>query len=126
VVTGTTSLGDDLRLRWLPTRQAVRHARALLAAEPAADFAVVPLYQPGKQYGIWMLGQVVNTVQGAVFLAVNSSEPTAGVPTLGWAREAACLVAREQLRIDGRGGTVAYAVVRADSVAVFEDFGIEP
>lgn len=114
--------GEDLRLRWLPTSRSVRHARALLAAEPAADVALVPMYQPGKQYGIWLTGQRVSTVPGVVFVAVNSFEPAAGIPSVSWARHAACLLAREQLRADGRGGTVAYAIVRSDSVAVFEEF----
>lgn len=115
--------GEDLRLRWLPTSRSVRHARALLAAEPAADVALIPIYQPGKQYGIWLTGQLVSTVPGVVFVAVNSFKPAAGVPSVSWARHAACVLAREQLRDHGRSGTVAYAVVRTDSVAVFEDFG---
>lgn len=116
---------EDLRARWLPTRRSVGHARALLVAEPTADVAVVPMFQPGKQYGIWTVGQPVSTVAGVVFVAVNGFEPAVGVPSLSWARNAACLLARERLRAGGRGGTVAYAVVRSDSVVVFEDFGDE-
>jgi hypothetical protein len=102
---------------------AVRHAVALLEAEPAADMVVMPLYQPGKQRGIWRAGQLVTTVPGAVFLAVNSHDPALGVPTYAWARDTACSVARERLRVNGRDGTVAYAVVYRDGeVSVFEDF----
>ncbi|OLF13490.1 hypothetical protein [Actinophytocola xanthii] len=83
------------------------------------------MYQPGKQYGIWLVGQPVTTVPGVVFLAAIHTEPVEGIPNFSWARNAACHLARERLRADGRGGTVAYAVIRHDSVAVFEDFGDE-
>jgi hypothetical protein len=67
-VTDSKDPAEDLRLRWLPTDRSVRHARALLAAEPTADVAVVPMFQPGKQYGIWTVGQLVSTVPGVVFI----------------------------------------------------------
>jgi hypothetical protein len=122
-MTDTQDPGEDMRLRWLPTRRAVKHARALLAAEPEADVALIPMYQPGKQYGIWLTGQIVTTVPGVVFVAANSFHTAGSLPTLSWARNKACDIARERLRVDGQVGTVAYAVVRPDTVAVFEDFG---
>jgi hypothetical protein len=38
---------DDLRARWMPSPRSMRQAGALLAAEPAAALAVVPMYQTG-------------------------------------------------------------------------------
>ncbi|GAB3459153.1 hypothetical protein [Actinophytocola sediminis] len=125
-MTGSKDPAEDLTVRWWPTARSVRHARALLAAEPAADLAVVPMYQPDKQYGIWFVGQPVFTVPGVVFIAVNSFEPADGVPSLSWARNAASDIARCWLRIDGRVGTVAYAVIEPDNVAVFEEYGDLP
>lgn len=122
--------GEDRRERWRPTERAVRHARVLLAAEPAAEFALVPMYQPGKQFDVWLMAQVVVTVPGAVFLATGSHVPVLGVPSFGWAREAACETARAALAVHGgRGGhgTVAYAVISATAApVVHEDYGIDP
>lgn len=115
--------GEDMRRRWLPTNRAVRHARILLAAEPAADVAVIPMYQPGKQHGIWLTGQTVITVPGVVFIASNSFIVAGLIPGASWARDAACDIARDRLRAQGQDGTVAYAMVRLSSVVVFEDFG---
>ncbi len=65
---------EDLRARWLPTDASVRRARALLDAEPRAGLAAIPMVQPGKHYGIWTVGQEVQTVAGAVFIGVSSGE----------------------------------------------------
>ena len=117
---------EDLRARWLPTPAAVRLAPTFLEAEPEANIAVIPMYQPDKHYGIWFVGQPVHTVHGVVFIAVNSRAPAGAVPSLSWARDAACLLARERLHADHHAGTVAYATVRRDGhTAVFEDFGDE-
>jgi hypothetical protein len=117
-----TSAADDMRTRWLPTPAAVRHARALLAAEPDAEMAVIPMYQPGKRHGWWEVGQEVVTVAGVVFLGVSAFEPPADspVPSYSWARHAATELAEAQL--GDRPGTVAYAVVSAPDgdVSVFE------
>jgi hypothetical protein len=115
-----TNPAEDMFARWQPTDRAIRHARALLAAEPAASHALVPMYQPGKRRGWWEAGQLVKTVPGVVLLSVDSVESVPGVPRHGVAREMACQIAREALRADGRGGTVAYAVVDADRADVFE------
>lgn len=84
---------EDLRTRWWPAPTAVAHAKALLAAEPAADMAVIPMYQPGKQVGLWTYGQEVRTVHGVIFLAANrftDPEPgSAPIPPYSWARNAA-------------------------------------
>ncbi|MCW2898658.1 MAG: hypothetical protein JWO67_923 [Streptosporangiaceae bacterium] len=114
-------VAQDMRDRWLPSETAVRHARALLDAEPAADLAVVPMLQPGKTHGIWTLGQEVETVPGVVFICINSFTNTAALPGYSWCRGAAAAVARDVLA--GRDGTVGYANVSRDGhVAVFEDF----
>jgi hypothetical protein len=119
----TNSIEVDMKTRLLPTDQAVDHANALLLAEPAADVAVIPMYLPGKQRGIWTIGQEVHTVPGVLFLATTGYHPAPGVPSLSWARSTACDIAREVLRADPRGGTVAYVIVESDvdGVAVYED-----
>lgn len=111
---------QDLRERWLPTGDAVQRALALLEAEPDADVAVIPMYQPGKTYGIWTVGQEVCTVSGRAFLAVDSFERRGDLPDYGWARDAASKFARATM--GDLPGTTAWAVVRRDGTAVvFED-----
>ena len=124
---------QDMRDRWLPADTAIAHAKALLAAEPNADIAVIPMVQPGKNRGIWVFGQEVVTVPGVVILASNSDDGRAGVPGYPHARKFAELIAGEvrvelwkQAR-DATGrlvspGTTAHAVVERDGqAAVFED-----
>jgi hypothetical protein len=125
--------GLDMAQRWLPHPVAVGHAKALLKADGAADFAVVPLFQPGKVEHIWWCGQLVHTVFGVVLLSVNTSEPTGNIPSHAWVRNTASTIAAARLRTyaernpdvrgpDGEIGTTAYAVVRRDGgIAVFED-----
>jgi len=113
---------QDMRERWLPTPAAVSHAMALLAAEPRADLAAIPMVQPGKTFGWWETGQAVETVAGALFIGVNSfdASPDGHVPGYAWARNAASDVARAAL--GDRPGTVGWATVDRDgNVAVFED-----
>jgi hypothetical protein len=120
----TLTPAADLRARWLPSDSAVRHARALLDAEPRADLAAIPMVQPGKNAGIWTAGQEVQTVPGAVFIGVNAFDVDDGaeVPSYSWARDAAAAVARTVL--GDRKGTVAWATVDRDGhVGVFEDSG---
>lgn len=104
----------DLRARWRPTDTAVRHAVALLNAEPAADLAAIPMVQPGKTYGCWRVGEQVETVPGAVFLGVNSFDVPEGspVPSYSLARHWASEVARAHL--GDREGTVSWVTVRRD------------
>jgi hypothetical protein len=108
----------DMRERWLPDPQAVALARKALDADPTAASAIVPMIQPGKEYGIWMPGQEVRTVHGVVILA---RQMDAGqLPDYGEACEMCRAVARSVL--GSKPGTVAHAVVeREGSVAVFED-----
>jgi hypothetical protein len=118
-----TTPREDLTARWLPTGTAIRHAVALLEAEPRADLAAIPMIQPGKEHGIWITGQAVETVPGVVFIGANSFDPhpSGEVPSYAWARNAAAQIAREAL--GDRPGTVAWATVERDGhVAVFEDF----
>ncbi len=114
---------QDLRKRWRPTDAAMRHAAALLDAEPLADVAIIPMYQPGKTRGVWTIGQEVRTVAGVVFLARDSyTESHDTVPLVAWARETACNLAKAQL--NSEPGTVAYAVVfrdNPDNASIFED-----
>lgn len=126
--------GADLERRWHPHPRAIQHAKALLHAEPDADIAVIPMFQPGKDESWWVSGQQVVTVFGVVLLSVNSSSPTGLIPSYSWARNTASAIAAARLTSysaqhpdvrspSGEIGTVAYAVVRRDSpyAAVFED-----
>lgn len=116
---------QDMRARWCPSESAVKHAVALLNVEPFADYAVVPMVQPGKHYGCWEVGQEVVTVPGVVLLAVNNStsEPlpyATPVPGYSWARNEAWEIARRYLA--DADGTTAYANISRDGTfAVFED-----
>lgn len=122
-------LQEDLNKRWQPTARAVRHARALLDAEPAAQMALIPIYLPGKQRSWWNADQAVKTVPGLVILAVNSREGVPGVTDYGTARNMASEIALSALRADGRGGTVSWATVYRgeDFIPVHEDIHqVEP
>ena len=110
----------DLRARWRPTPEQVRAAVAelLTKTDPTEWVAAVALVQPGKQYGIWTVGQPVEPVPG-VWAGINSFTEA---PSYAHARNDAADAARAAL--GGRPGTVAHVSVRLDgSFAVFEDFG---
>jgi hypothetical protein len=112
---------EDLAARWLPEQSAIDLAVRRLEASPSADYAAVPMYQPGKEFGWWEAGQEVCTVPDVAFIGVNRFEAEGDVPSFAWARNAAAEVAREHL--GGRPGTVAWASVnREGHAAVFEDF----
>lgn len=115
----------DLSARWLPSPEQVKAGLAVLATVPAGQrerfIAVVPLAQPGKQFGIWEFGQKVVPLPG-VWVGENTAEAT--VYPLRRAQDAAEEVARAWLASEGLSGTVAVALIRPDeSVAVFEGFG---
>lgn len=125
--------GLDREQRWLPHPEAVGHATALLKADGTADFAVVPLFQPGKVEHIWTCGQRVHTVFGVVLLSVNTFTSEGRIPSHSWARNTASTIAAARLRTyaklnpdvrgpDGEIGTAAYAVIdRLGRVSVYED-----
>lgn len=109
----------DMRLRMLPTETSIRHAKALLDAEPLADVAVIPMYFPGKRRGWWEISQEVRTVPGVVFVAVNSFEASEHVPSASWARDTASNMAKEAMQVEG---TTGWAYVWRDGhVSVTED-----
>lgn len=124
---------QDRQRRWLPHPQAVRHAQALLNAEPRADLALIPMYLPGKTEGFWASGQPVHTVAGVVLLSQNTFRPTGFVPGHSWARDMAARIAALELHAwaaahptvgnrTGQIGTVGWATVHRDGfVAVSED-----
>lgn len=127
-------LNEDRVRRWNPHPRAIQHARALLKSDGEADFAVIPMFQPGKDHGWWRSGQPVHTVFGVVLLSVNTHEPTGKIPSHSWARDTASAIAAAALRtyaeqnphirsLGGEIGTVAYAVVSrgSDHVGVHED-----
>ena len=134
---GAVDLSDpaaDLHARWLPSDTAIAHAVALLAAEPNADVALIPMIQPGKIRGIWTTGQDVRTLPGVVILATNDDIGKAGVPGFTYARHYCHVIAGEyqaavwKARRDATDvlvspGTTAHAVVTRDgNASVFEDF----
>jgi hypothetical protein len=101
--------------RWVPSDASVKVARAMLEAEPRADMAVIPMAQPGKEHSWWTVGQEVQTVPGVAVLATNGwdvTDPSGEVPAYSWARAEAVSLAERWL--NGRAGTVAYAVVMRD------------
>lgn len=123
----------DMRERWLPTDAAIRHAQALLAAEPNADLALVPLLQPGKNRSVWTIGQEVLTLPGVVILASND-DGRGDILGYHTARRYCEIIAGEyQVTVwkerrdasDGlvSPGTTAHAVVTRDgNASVFEDY----
>ena len=135
-MTETVTPQADLEARWLPADTAVAHAKTLLAAEPAADMAVIPMWQPGKQRGVWVTGQEVRTIHGVVILAANRfGDPEPGdppIPPYTWARATAEDIAAQARAAGwknrtatwpGRPGTTGYGVVhRGGNVSVFEGY----
>jgi hypothetical protein len=114
---------DDMRTRLVPTAASIDHAQGVLADLPEAEYAIVPMVLPGKQYGFWTTGQPVETVEGQAFACVNLPGGHSGrtVPSYGAARDQACLAASEALA--GRPGTIATASVSRDGeAAIFEEF----
>lgn len=131
-VTSHRTALQDMEERWLPTPESIDQAVALLNATPAADLALIPMIQPGKDRSVWSLSQEVYTVPGVIVLAANRDEapPFSPVSTYSQARGYVGIVARRALEEVLRGrepedgkGTTAYAVVeRTGHAAVFEDF----
>lgn len=123
-MTTTVDPAEDLRRRWRPSPSAVEAAVRALQNAPDADMAVVPMYQPGKTFGFWTVGQQVETVDGGpddVLLAVTGHEPKNNVLAFRAAQDIAFERASAKLAEHGRG-TTAYAVVRRDATwAVFEE-----
>jgi len=95
----------DLEARWRPTTGQVTRALALLDTLPAREeYVYVPIALPGKDHGIWDVGQPVEHPDG-VFLD----------------RDGASHAAVQHLGI--RPGQPSYAVVWRDAHwGVFEDF----
>lgn len=121
-----TDLMEDLRRTWRPSDTALTAAVHALEARPDADVAVVPLYQPGKRYGQWTLGQRVCSVEAEpdqVLLAMKGRVEDGDVPGLHIVRDTAFDLAMAALRGHGDGkGTTAYAIVRRDrTFTVFEE-----
>ena len=118
----THPAAQDLQARWLPDPHVVKAAAAMLTALPGdRTVAVIPMCQPGKDHGIWTVGQEVETVYGAIFYGHTGydADQPARVPGYHAACDMADLAAFRQL--GDRPGTTAHAVVRRDGdVAVFE------
>jgi hypothetical protein len=116
--------------RYVPTDEAVAEAVRLLRATPEADVALIPIVAPGKDRGIWTMGQPVETVPGVVILA-KDHDLTPGeidrqeyrkVSGYGTARTMAETLAHAHL--GNRPGVAAYSVVsRNGHPGTFEAFG---
>jgi hypothetical protein len=116
----STAVQADMRDRWLPGPEDVKNAQALLDCKPDDHVVVLGMVQPGKDHGVWVLGQEVETVTGIYLLARTRGTPPDGARSYGWARNQASELARKQL--GDRPGTTGYAVVATDgTVVVFED-----
>lgn len=116
---------QDQAQRLAPSKSAVQAAVAALDARPEADAAVVPLYMPGKSFGVWTVGQQVETIELTgedVLVGVNPNRPTGAVPAIRDRIATAFDLANAQLAEHGRGGTTGYVIVRPDgSWVVFEE-----
>jgi hypothetical protein len=129
-MTDTTNLAEDLAARWLPTIEARQQAAAAVRVAvhqlgvPARDVtALVPMIQPGKERGIWTLGQAVETIPGVILVAYSGAGevPVPGLLDYHEARNIAETIGRNRLAETGRLGTTGYAAVDEDGeAAVFE------
>lgn len=115
----TITPAEDMRTRWLPSSESMKLARAVLAVDPSASYAVIPMYQPDKRRGVWTVGQAVVTVPG-VLLLVRDDDPLSSIR----ARMLADAASRDAATRAGiTQGTAAHATVFPDGVtAVFEDW----
>jgi hypothetical protein len=103
---------DDMRTRWLPDDLTRGIAAGLFGQMPRdLQYVLVGLVQPGKERGIWTLGQPVYTVRGALFLAADDDSRFMSYRV---ARGACVAVAESRLAETDAGGTVAYAVIERD------------
>jgi hypothetical protein len=124
-VTKPVDHAEDKYRRFRPSREAVEAATAALRTRSGADAAIVPMYMPGKTYGLWTAGQRVESVVrhgDEVLVAVNAHEPCDGIPTLREMEDRAFELAGAQLARIGPG-TTAYAIVYRDTGhwTVFEE-----
>lgn len=109
----------------MPTAVQVEAALAVLSTVPEADrsrfLAVVALVQPGKQYGLWSVGQEVVPLPG-VWLGENVTGDS--ICPLSEARAAAEEAGERWLEARDLDGTTGYVMVGPDGhAAVFEGFG---
>lgn len=114
---------EDRHRRWVPSDTARAQAAAVLAAHPFAEHVIVPMYQPGKQRGVWTVGQEVRTVPHCVFPANRTmNDPQAGTLDHGTARTLAEALAVNYAKARGvTTGTAGYALLYRDGDwAVFE------
>lgn len=112
---------QDQRERYRPSPKAVTTALAALKAEPAAEAVVVPMWQPGKSYGIWRVGQVVASIELEGDDVLLAYPPHGCGPTIRDQQDKAYELAGAELAKHG-AGTTSYAVVRPEGTwAVFEE-----
>jgi hypothetical protein len=113
---------EDMQRRIRPTAAAYGHALALLAAEPRAEVAFIPMILPGKTRSVWIYGQEVCTVPGVVLLASRNPEGNEVVPGYSHARDTCWRVARGEFEAMGTDGVTACVVVERDGTFdIFQD-----
>jgi hypothetical protein len=110
----TISPAEDLQARLTPSDRSVRLAEAMLAAEPAASYAVIPMAFPRKTRGLWFTGQEVHTVEGVALLVSENRVDRETLPDGRWARDRAEDLALARLRHLGEAGTTGYAYLYRD------------
>lgn len=105
----TVFVGPDLHACVSPSLEQCRQAQELLLASPGAYAVCVPIALPGKEPGVWVVGQRVEYPSG-LFLA----------RTHGWLGEASYASARSAAEgsadwhLGDRPGVPAYAVIFPD------------
>jgi hypothetical protein len=111
----TTDPAVDLAERFRPSPHQLTIAEAMLRGTGLA-VVYVPIALPGKQEGLWDVGQPVQYPLG-FFPAYNRGEGGRA------ARNAASQAAEQHLRATGQDGMTAYAVISRGGVswAVWED-----
>jgi hypothetical protein len=124
-----TAVEKDMRERYLPTPEAIKVARTMLLATPEANVALVPMFCPGKQRGIWTMGQPVETVPGIVVLAKDHDLTRGEIDrgeyrtVAGYGQALTYVGVAATMHADGIEGVIAHAVIeRSGHAAVFEDF----
>ncbi len=101
----------DMRERLVPSYAQRRTASAILREDTAVVSVIAPLAMPGKEMGVWEIGQQVEH-PGGLWTVGNSDEHRA-------ARDGA--EAAAEAHLGTRPGTVGYAVLRrGDQWSVFE------
>jgi hypothetical protein len=102
------ALDNDRVIRWQPSAEQLRWARALFATEPGLGRVFVALAHPGKTSGCWMLDTKVEHVPGLWPVSQGREHDNA----YRAARNEAWYAAQRWL--GDRKGTTSYVVIDRD------------